>query len=259
MNHLSTAVLAWSLASACAAAPLHPWIGAPLRAEQPQTYFTNVKDGASIETPFLLKFGLSRFGVSPITKAVPHTGHHHLLVNRELPLDFKQPLPFNDQYIHFGSGQMETVLTFEPGNYQLRLLLADEKHIPHFVYSRPLRITVTKRRTDVDPKSLVQRGVSVISPLSGQTVQVPFRVVMHASGLNVGHATITDPGVGHFRVVVERAGNASERIALDNGATEVWLQPPAGDYQLRIELVGNADGAVMAASLPIGLKVRGRR
>ena len=41
------------------------------------------------------------------------SGHHHLLVNRDLPLDFKAALPFNEQYIHFGKGQMETVLTLE--------------------------------------------------------------------------------------------------------------------------------------------------
>ena len=106
----------------------------------------------------MLKFGVSRYGIASIDKPVPKTGHHHLLVNRDLPLDFKQPLPFNDQYIHFGRGQMETVLTFKPGTYTLRLLLADDKHIPLFVYSKPLRITVTKKNEDVDPKSLTQAG-----------------------------------------------------------------------------------------------------
>ena len=124
----------------------HPWITLPLRTPAPESYFSNLKDGATIETPFLLKFGVSRYGIASIDKPVPKTGHHHLLVNRELPLDFRQPLPFNDQYVHFGRGQMETVLTFKPGAYTLRLLLADDKHIPLFVYSKPLRITVTKNK-----------------------------------------------------------------------------------------------------------------
>jgi hypothetical protein len=35
------------------------------------------------------------------------------------------------------------VLTLESGSYTLRLLLADDKHIPRFVYSKPLKVVVT--------------------------------------------------------------------------------------------------------------------
>jgi hypothetical protein len=71
-------------------------------------YFTNVKDGDVLEAPFVLRFGLSMRGLVPAGKTAGRAGHHHLLVNQPLPLDFKQPLPFTDQYIHFGKGQMET-------------------------------------------------------------------------------------------------------------------------------------------------------
>ncbi len=108
----------------------------PLR--QPQTYFTNLRDGDRIETRFVLKFGLSHSGLAAITKDVPDTAHHHLLVNRELPLDFTQPLPFNDQYRHFGKGHMAAVLDFAPGTYTLRQLLADHKHITFFICSKPM-------------------------------------------------------------------------------------------------------------------------
>jgi len=249
------ALVALAAGPVLAAGP-HPWISAPLRAEQPRTYFTDLEDGASIETPYLLKFGLSRYGLAPIVAPVPGTGHHHLLVNRELPLDFKQPLPFNDQYIHFGKGQMETVLNFAPGDYTLRLLLADDKHIPHFIYSKPLRIKVTKKNEGVDPKSLIKPGVALLLPASGTTQRPPFRVVFHASGISVGHIAIAEPGVGHFRLVAERTGAPPERIAFENGLTEAWLAPPPGDYRLRLELVRNAaPGDVLATSAPIELKV----
>src|SRR5690606_20570391 len=74
------------------------WFVAPLRFAK-ETHFTNVTPGARIETPFLLKFGLTGMGIAPTTKAQARTGHHHLLINRDLPLDFKQPLPFNEQYV----------------------------------------------------------------------------------------------------------------------------------------------------------------
>ena len=246
-----------NLALVCAvqAAPAHPWLSSPVRSSQPETYFSNLKDGAQIETPFVLKFGLSRYGLAPITKPVPQAGHHHLLVDRDLPLNFDQPLPFNAQYIHFGKGQMETVLDFKPGTYKLRLLLANEKHIPYFIYSKPLNVTVTRRRAEVDAKTLVQPSVALLAPADGETVQTPFRIVFHASGLNVGNIEVADKGVGHFRVVAEKAGAATERIAFSNGATEAWLAPPPGDYRFRLELVGNAQGEVMSTSTPVDVKV----
>lgn len=244
-----------TLAVSAGAAP-HAWISSPLRAEQPHTRFTNLVDGQSIETPFVAKFGLSRYGLAPIVKPVAGTGHHHLLVNRELPLDFKQPLPFNEQYIHFGKGQMETVLNFPPGEYTLRLLLADDKHIPHFVYSAPLRVKVTRKHDAIDPKSLVRAGVGILAPAAGDSVKPPFRVVFHASGTNVGHAKVTEPGVGHFRLVAERSGAPAERIEFDNGATEAWIAPPPGSYRLRVELVRNAaPNDVMFSSDPLPLTV----
>lgn len=237
-----------------AAEPLHPWITTAVRVPQPETYFTNLKDGDKIETPFVLKFGLSRSGLAAITKDVPATGHHHLLVNRDLPLDFKQPLPFNDQYRHFGKGQMEAVLDFAPGTYTLRLLLADHKHIPFFIYSKPMTITVTAKK-DTDPKTLVKPGVEFLAPRNGDSVVTPFRVQFHASGLNVSHTDIKDPGAGHFRIVAQGKAPQPERIAFANGATEAWLKPPPGDYTVRLEFVGNADGNVIATSGPVAIKV----
>jgi hypothetical protein len=255
LERLSCFLACLAVAATAHAAPAHPWLSSPLRTPQPETYFSNLKDGAQIETPFVLKFGLSRYGLAPITKVVPHAGHHHLLVDRDLPLDFDKPLPFNAQYVHFGKGQMETVLDFQPGSYKLRLLLANDKHIPYFIYSKPLNVVVTRKREGGDPKSVVQPGVSLLAPASGDSVQVPFRVVFHASGMNVGHQEVTDKGVGHFRLVAEKAGAPAERIAFTSGATEAWLAPPAGDYRFRLELVGNGQGDVMATSTPIEIKV----
>jgi len=141
---------------------LHPW-QAPARQGTADAYFLNLEDGAKIETPYKLEFGLAGgWGLAPISSpAAGKSGHHHLLVNRDLPLDFTKALPFSDQYIHFGKGQMETVLMLEPGTYTLRLLLADDKHVPHFVYSKPVKITVTRKNKNVDAKSLVTKSLSL--------------------------------------------------------------------------------------------------
>ena len=242
-------------AVASAAENLHAWV-VPAPRLVKETYFSNLQDGASIETPFVLKFGLTGMGIAPIVKPVAMTGHHHLLVNRELPLDFSKPLPFNDQYIHFGKGQMETVLTFPPGQYQLRLVLADDKHIPNFVYSKPITITVTKKNDKVEPKSLVTKGVAIQMPRSGDKLSTPFRVAMHASGMNVSNTTLREAGSGHFRLRVKADGGREEVIALENGFTEVWLKPPPGAYSARVEFIDNVNASqVLASSEPVAFKV----
>lgn len=252
--------------SACAGALLacsatttlaHPWVTTPARAAAPEAYFTNLKPGDRIETPFVVRFGLTGYGIAPITERKARAGHHHLLVNRELPLNFKEPLPFNDQYIHFGAGQMETVLNLPPGQYTLRLLLADQRHIPYFIYSKPTTITVVAQHDGVDPRQMQQPRVSLLSPADGATLRPPFRVQFHASGLNVAPADTKSVSSGRFRLRIEEAsGGKAETIEFRGGQTETWLQPPPGAYRMTLEFVSNAKpGEVLHRSAAVRLKV----
>lgn len=220
---------------------LHPWQAPPPRVAA-EAYFTNLKDGDQIETPFLLKFGLSGgWGLAPIAnKGSERSGHHHLLVNRDLPLNFKEALPFNDQYIHFGKGQMETVLTLAPGTYTLRMLLADQNHLPHFVYSKPAKITVTKKN-DTDPKTLSVPGIGLMLPQSVVKAPAPFRVQFHASAFNVAQRAQRLADSGHFRLTVTPGSGAPAVMDFVDGQTEVWLAPPVGSYNLKLELLDNTD------------------
>jgi len=253
---LSLAVSLLAMAPAARASDaVHPWqVPAPRHANE--AYFSNLQDGASIETPFVLRFGLTGMGLASISKPVAKAGHHHLLVNRDLPLDFTQPLPFNDQYIHFGKGQMETVLSFAPGQYTLRLVLADHNHIPNFTYSKPIRITVTKKNDAVDPKSLVVPGVMLLAPRQGQVVKPPVKLQFHAAGLNVSHSELNEKDTGHFRVRIKAEGGREEVITLSNGRTETWIEPPNGSYSARLEFVDNAaPGQVVATAEPVAFRV----
>lgn len=240
------------LAGAAQAQAPHPWLVPPPQMAK-RAHFTNLSDGAQIETPFLMKFGLTGMGIAPITKAQDKTGHHHLLINRELPMNFSQPLPFNDQYIHFGKGQMETVLTLKPGEYTLRLVLADHRHVPNFVYSKPLKVTVTRFNPDIAPESLQQAGVSLMLPSS--TSAGPVQVLFHASKLNVSHVALKQPGTGHFRLNVAGEGR-NETIDFPGGETEAWLKPPKGRYTLKLEFVDNVEaGKLLHSSAPATLEI----
>ena len=237
---------------------VHPWVVPSSRSAE--TYFTNLKDGATLETPFVARFGLSMRGLVPAGKTAGRAGHHHLLVNQALPLDFKKPLPFTDQYIHFGKGQMEMVINLPPGTYDLRLLLADQGHIPYFVYSKPLKVTISKQNKSVTPASVQGAPrVELLSPADRETVKTPFQVQFHASGYNVSHAAPKLADTGHFRLTLERAGRKAEVLNFMGGQTETWLNPSPGDYTMRLELVSNTAGSsVMSAAKPSSMSVAAR-
>jgi hypothetical protein len=256
------AIVFLSFAGACAAqAPeadviAHPWV-VPPPSRQAEAYFTNLKDGESREAPFVLRFGLSMRGLVPAGQTAGRAGHHHLLINQPLPLDFKKPLPFTDQYIHFGKGQMETVVNLKPGTYQFNLLLADQGHIPYFVYSKPLKVTITRQNAKSDLAALQgPPRIEILSPAPQEVVRGPFRVQFHASGYNVSHVQPKVAGTGHFRLTLERAGKPDEVLDFRQGQTEVWLNPPRGDYQLKLALVDNAAAdKVLAATPPVKVSV----
>lgn len=239
--------------------PKHPWVVPPPNL-QPAAHFTNLKDGDVVESPFVARFGLSMRGLVPAGKTAGRAGHHHLLVNQPLPMDFKKPLPFTDQYIHFGKGQMETVLNLKPGTYSLNLLLADQGHIPFFVYSKPVQITVRRQNAGVTPAAVQGPArVEILSPADGSVVRDAFRVLFHASGFNVSHQGARVADTGHFRLTLERKGAKPEVVDFAGGHTETWLEPPPGEYQLRLALVNNTTGAVMAEAAPSRVRVDSAR
>jgi hypothetical protein len=106
-----------------------------------RVYFIQPADGATVPQTFMVKFGLENMGVAPAGVDVASTGHHHLLINQELPA-FDQPI--GGDFKHFGGGQTQTEVTLEPGTHTLQLLLGDMKHVPHDppVYSEKITVTV---------------------------------------------------------------------------------------------------------------------
>jgi len=107
-------------------------------------YIISPADGAVIESPITVKFGLKGMGVAPAGTEKANTGHHHLLVDtNQLPATDK-PIPADEQHRHFGGGQTETTLKLAPGTHTLQLILGNHAHIPHNkpVVSEKITITV---------------------------------------------------------------------------------------------------------------------
>ena len=92
-------------------------------------------------TPFRVWFGLRYMGVAPKGVKYPNTGHHHLLIDTDMPPP-DQEIPSDRQHLHFGAGETETMVTLPPGKHTLQLLMGDENHIPHNppVYSKKITV-----------------------------------------------------------------------------------------------------------------------
>ncbi|WP_243042331.1 DUF4399 domain-containing protein [Dyella sedimenti] len=120
--------LATMAGSALAAdAPALPATKAPAGAE---VYIISPKDGATVGQEVTVLFGLKGMGVAPAGVGKEGTGHHHLLVDvKELPAA-GQPIPKDEQHLHFGNGQTETTLKLAPGTHTLQLELGDQNHVP---------------------------------------------------------------------------------------------------------------------------------
>lgn len=114
------------------------WITSPAMADElssspanAKVYFKNLKDGAVVDRPVQIKFGIEGMAIAPAGTKEANTGHHHLLIDLEDAPSLDEPLPSNRHVKHFGKGQTEVELDLAPGQHTLQLLLGNFAHVPH--------------------------------------------------------------------------------------------------------------------------------
>ena len=111
--------------------------------ENARVYILWPPDGAVIRGGFWVRMGLSEAGIAPAGVEKANTGHHHLLIDTDLP-PLDREIPNDRSHLHFGLGQTEARLELPPGRHTLQLLLGDADHVPHQppLYSQRVTITV---------------------------------------------------------------------------------------------------------------------
>ena len=146
---LSSLVVAQAPAPAGAAAPAPgaaanvnalPRTAAPAGAK---VYIISPKNGETVKGTFTVLFGLAGMGVAPAGMQMENTGHHHLLIDTDIPASLGLPLPANDNIRHFGKGQTEASITLPPGKHTLQLVLGDHLHVPFLPVVASPKITIT--------------------------------------------------------------------------------------------------------------------
>ncbi|MFL6709562.1 MAG: DUF4399 domain-containing protein [Massilia sp.] len=100
--------------------------------------FVEPADGATVSSPFKVKFAVDGMEVRPAGDMASNTGHHHLLINAN-PIKAGEAVPADATHIHYGKGQTETEVTLPPGNYTLTMQFANGLHQS---YGEPMAKTI---------------------------------------------------------------------------------------------------------------------
>jgi hypothetical protein len=103
---------------------------------------TSPANGATVKSPVTVKFAIAGMTLAPSGTNEPNTGHHHLLIDTDLP-PLDQPMPRDAGHLHFGQGQTEAQVELAPGRHTLQLLLGDGNHVPHDPPVMSEKITIT--------------------------------------------------------------------------------------------------------------------
>ena len=222
--------------------------------------FVDLKDGAVIGPKTMIHFGLHGMGVAPAGTKKANSGHYHLLIDTDLP-PLDQPIPNDENHLHFGGGQTEVELSLPPGPHTLQLLLGDENHIPHTppVYSDKIHVTVAES----PPATPVATPASepgarhtsppgareyIISPQSGGYVPTTFTVRFGLQKMGVAPAGVDKPNSGHHHLLIDAPlppldqpiPNDENHLHFGGGQTEASVTLPTGRHTLQL-LLGDAN------------------
>lgn len=210
-------------------------------------YFVDVKNGDTLPTKTVLHFGLKGMGVAPAGVAKPNSGHHHLLIDADLP-PLDAPVPSDPQHLHFGGGQTEAEVTLPPGRHTLQLLLADQDHVPHNPPVVSERITVTVV-DDAVPPPQVEREPSAASarvyfvyPENGACIPGKVIVRFGLTNMGIAPAGLEKHYTGHHHLLIDTPlpsfdapiPSDENHLHFGTGQTEaeVTLQPGRHKLQL---------------------------
>jgi hypothetical protein len=104
--------------------------------------FIEPMDGATVSSPFRVKFAVTGMDVKPAGDMSANTGHHHLLINGD-SMKSGESIPFDETHMHFGKGQTETEVKLPPGKYKLTMQFANGAHQSYGAgLSKSINITV---------------------------------------------------------------------------------------------------------------------
>ena len=212
-----------------------------------RVYFAELKDGNVVPPKFTVHFGLKNMVVAPASSDRPNSGHHHLLIDTELP-PLDEPIPSDFNHLHFGAGQTEATITLKRGQHTLQLLFADKDHIPHSppLFSKRITITVS----DSSSRTPSPKGARAYFVGLRDGSVLPEHATIHFGLVNIGVAPAgtAKPNTGHHHLLIDTElppfdqpiPNDFNHLHFGGGQTEAKVTLPLGKHKLQL-LLGDAE------------------
>jgi hypothetical protein len=131
-------------------------------------------DGAKLSGPVKICLATSGVTVEPAKHGVHEgKGHHHILVDADVPGDLSKPIGKDANHVHMGDGSKCKTLNLAAGKHTIRALFAKGNHVP---YNPALTAKVSIE---------VLASVTITSPPKGAMVTGPVKVCLETSGVEV--------------------------------------------------------------------------
>lgn len=265
--------------TACGAAYGQTATGGPSKSPPgAQVYFVNLNDGATVPTKFVVHFGLRNMGVAPAGSDRENAGHHHLLIDTDLP-PLREPIPNDFNHLHFGAGQTEAEVTLPPGEHTLQLLLGDKDHVPHTppVMSRRIKVVVSATAPMAAPPPMPRKpspaGARVYFVGIGNGSVLPPRPTIRFGLVNMGVAPagFEKQNTGHHHLLIDvplppldqPIPNDFNHLHFGTGQTEAQVKLPLGRHTIRLLLADENhvphDPPIMSKPISVLVTADGRK
>lgn len=242
-------------------------------------YFIDLKDGQTVPAKFTVHFGLKGMGVAPAGSDKENSGHHHLLIDTELP-PLDQPIPSDFNHLHFGAGQTETEVTLTPGDHTLQLLLGDKNHVPNTVPLMSERIHVHVVDSAKAPASTAAHvgrhpsppGAKVyfVYPTDHAYVSTTPVIRFGLIGMGVAPAGFEKANTGHHHLLIDTSlppfdqpiPSDFNHLHFGAGQTEAKITLPPGQHKLQLILADENhvphDPPIYSAPIQVVVTATGR-
>jgi hypothetical protein len=212
-------------------------------------YFIDIKNGDALPPKSTVHFGLRGMGVAPAGSDRENSGHHHLLIDSELP-PLDQPIPNDFTHLHFGAGQTEAEVSLPPGEHTLQLVLGDRGHVPHSppVMSERIRVrvadTASAPGTARRHPSPANAKIYFVFPTDGAYVSRKPTIRFGLVNMGVAPAGIEKANTGHHHLMVDvplppldqPIPNDFNHLHFGAGQTEAQITLPLGQHTLQLVL-----------------------
>ena len=96
---------------------------------------------SNVSSPLQVCMATNGYTVEPAKKGVnPGKGHHHLIIDTDIPKDLSKPVAKDDTHIHMGDGSTCKTINLAKGQHTITALFAQGNHVP---YNPPVTDSVT--------------------------------------------------------------------------------------------------------------------